>query len=100
VFNNQYFLEGSIIFNGIIYILTWRENVVFRFDLTSLKELEQLSWSKEGWGMTQNGTHIFISDGSNNIYIVDSNMSILATIIVFDKQDNPVYYLNELEWVC
>lgn len=41
---------------------------VFDKDFTNQQELV---WKKEGWGLTNNDTHMFISDGSNTIYVVD-----------------------------
>jgi len=48
--------------------------------------------------MTHNNSHIFISDGSNIIYIVDENMTILERMRVYDKNGDELIYINELEW--
>ena len=81
IFDQQYFLEGSILFpvNKVIYVLTWKERVVFRFNSSDYSEiLPRLEWNAgEGWGMTHNGTHIFISTGSNELFVVDENINIL-----------------------
>jgi glutamine cyclotransferase len=56
--------------------LTWREKKVLVFD-KDLKKIEELEWKKQGWGLTHNDTHMFISDGSSTIYVVDDQLSIL-----------------------
>lgn len=47
--------------------------------------------------MTHNNSHIFISDGSNNIYITDEDLNI-KQILSVTRKGTPLYYLNELEW--
>lgn len=108
IFPREYFLEGSIHFplNNIIYILTWRENTVFRYKLDDktgdLTKLDNLGWGSQGWGMTHNNSHIFISDGSSTIYIVDENLTILDKFNVSGLSARGtvhLQHLNELEWV-
>ncbi len=96
---DQYFGEGTTLFNGKIYQLTWKENKVFVYDEKSLKLLNELYWPYEGWGLTHNDTAIIVSTGSNNLYFVDpSNFNIKKTIGVFNASGY-VNYLNELEFV-
>lgn len=59
-------------------------------------ELEkEMSWPRQGWGLTNNGTHLFLSDGTSYIYILDENLKRLKVISVTEN-DRPVIYLNEL----
>jgi glutamine cyclotransferase len=48
--------------------------------------------------MTHNNSHIFISDGSSFIYVVDENITILERIKVYDQNGKELIYINELEW--
>ena len=103
LFDQRYFLEGSVFFpaNKVIYVLTWREKVVFRFNSSDYSEiLPRLEWNAgEGWGMTHNGTHMFISTGSNELFVVDEDLNILETLPIVNKDGNAVTSINELEWV-
>jgi glutamine cyclotransferase len=100
-FEDKYFLEGSVHFppNNLIYFLTWRENIVFRYDSDTLEEVDRLTWGKDGWGLTHNHSHLIVSDGSDAIYVTDEKMGILEKIKVKDHLGNPKFRLNELEWV-
>jgi glutamine cyclotransferase len=49
--------------------------------------------------MTHNNTHIFISTGSNNIYVVDEQLNILQTLAIRNERGYPLKNINELEWV-
>lgn len=72
--------------------------MVFRFNSTDYSEiLPRLEWNAgEGWGMTHNGTHIFISTGSNELFVVDENLNILETLPILNNEGKPVSSINEL----
>lgn len=95
---NQYFGEGTTLFGGKIYQLTWKEHKVFVYDEKSLKLINELYWPYEGWGLTHNDTALIVSSGSSNIYFVDpTNFSIKKTLGVFNGSGY-VNYINELEF--
>ena len=99
--SNKYFAEGLTIINDKIIQLTWRENIGLIYDLNTLELIDDFQYnkSKEGWGLCNNKNKIFKSDGTENIWILDS--------ITFEEIDNFQVYtnkgkvngLNELEWV-
>lgn len=96
---NSVFGEGITVLNNKIYNLTWQNNVVYVYDATSFKKLQEFSWPYEGWGITNDGTNLIISTGTNNLYVVNpTNFSILKTIGVYNNY-GPISNLNELEWV-
>ena len=95
------FGEGIQVFKGKIYQLTWKNHIVYVYDINDIKNpIKQLSWPYEGWGMTNNGTDLIISDGSANLYFVDpENFSRPKTTILVKHENDPVGNLNELEYV-
>jgi glutamine cyclotransferase len=64
----------------MIYIMSWREHIVFRYDAATLKEVDQLPWKRAGWGLTHNNSHLIISDGSSSLYIVNESLDIMQEI--------------------
>ncbi|MDB4534525.1 glutaminyl-peptide cyclotransferase [Vicingaceae bacterium] len=97
---DTYFGEGITFLNGKVYQLTYQSKIGFIYDATSFKELGRFDLpTKEGWGMTTDGTYLIMSDGSNNlIYLDPTNMSVSKTVAVTDNGyiiDN----LNELEYI-
>lgn len=63
------------------------------------KAVNTFTWPNEGWGITNNGTDLIISDGTANLYFVNpSDFKIQNTVAVTDNT-GPVQYLNELEFV-
>jgi glutamine cyclotransferase len=96
---SQYFGEGTTLFNGKIYQLTWQEHKIFVYDAKTLKKLNELYWPYEGWGMTHNDSSILINTGGSNIYFVDpTTFAVQKTLGVYNNYGY-VSNINELEWV-
>lgn len=95
----SYFGEGITILNNEIYQLTWMNGVCFVYDLNTFALKRQQSYSGEGWGLANDGTHLIMSDGSSKIVFRDPvTFDIKRSIQVFsDKQEYRA--LNELEFV-
>ncbi|MFQ3578330.1 MAG: glutaminyl-peptide cyclotransferase, partial [Verrucomicrobiia bacterium] len=47
----HFFGEGLAELNGVLYQLTWRENLVLRWDLKTFEPLQPLRSPWEGWGL-------------------------------------------------
>lgn len=97
---DRYFGEGLTILNGKIYQLTYKEGKGIVYNLGTMKQESTFSFpTQEGWGLTNNGTHLIFSDGSNKIYFMDpANQSIVKQLTVNDER-GPVYRINELELI-
>jgi glutamine cyclotransferase len=98
--SDKIFGEGITIFQGKIYQLTWLSNIVYVYAVNNIqKPIATLKWPREGWGITNNGKELIISDGSNNIYFVDpTDLSIKKTLPVLSYK-GPITALNELEYI-
>jgi glutamine cyclotransferase len=98
----EIFGEGIDVFKGKIYQLTWQNHIVYVYNQDDItKPIKTLSWQYEGWGMTNDGTHLIISDGQPKgyLYFVDpDNFNIVKTITVQDN-NGPINQLNELEYI-
>ncbi|MCF0164529.1 MAG: glutaminyl-peptide cyclotransferase [Bacteroidales bacterium] len=98
-FDGRYFLEGSCMINGKLFILTWREGVCFVCDPVTFKETARIPLRGEGWGLTTDGKQLIMSDGSSNIYFKDPRTFADTRTISVTKDGKPVTYLNELEYI-
>ncbi len=96
----ELFGEGITIINQKIYQVTYTSQVGFVYDKNSFEELRRIYYqNKEGWGLTNNGKEILMSDGSHVIYFMDTTyFSVQRKIEVYD-QNGPVQNLNELELI-
>jgi len=96
---NELFGEGITILNNKIYQLTWQNKKGFVYNLSDFKLLSDFTYNTEGWGITNDGTNLIVSDGSNVIYFW--NPSTLKEVKRISVQDNTGLRnnLNELEYI-
>jgi glutamine cyclotransferase len=94
-----YFAEGITLLRGKIYQLTWQHQLGFIYDAWTLDQIGKFNYQGEGWGLTNDGQLLVLSDGSNRIRFLDpANFQVQKTIAVVDGSA-PVIELNELEYV-
>lgn len=100
--DNEYFAEGSTIVGDKVYQLTWHHKKGFIYDKGSLQKLGEFSYPnriKEGWGLTYDGEHLIISDGTKNIYFVSpENTQNIVKIIGVAGNEDVFEKINELEY--
>ncbi len=97
--DTQYFGEGLTVLNNRIYQLTWREQMGFIYDLESFRQIGSFSYSTEGWGLTNDGKNLIMSDGSEFLYILNpETFTVTNRIAVYDNT-GAIQLLNELEYV-
>ncbi len=102
--DNSIFGEGITIFKEHLYQLTWKNNKIFVYNLSDLtKPVSTLKWNREGWGATNDGENIIISDGTSKLYFVlpdeaTNEMKIVKVITVMSNQGE-IDNLNELEYI-
>ena len=99
--NKNYFGEGlSLLYNNV-YQLTWQENIGFIYDKNLSKVKGSFSYNKsvEGWGLCNDGSKFYKSDGTNKIWILEPDkLSEIAYIEVMTNKKT-INKINELEWV-
>ncbi len=106
---NKYMVKDSTIFGeGIniikdkLYQLTYQSHIVYVYNLSDLsKPVKTFPWQSEGWGMTNNGTELIISDGqpAGNLYFVNPDDFKIRRIIQVVDNNGPVDSINELEYI-
>jgi len=97
--SDEFFGEGITVYGDNIIQLTFRSNVGFVYDKNSFELLQQFNYQTEGWGITHNGKHLIMSDGTPMLYFLDPETFALNHKIMVSEQDAPVWGLNELEYV-
>lgn len=95
----QYFGEGITILGDRLYQLTWQEQTGFIYDKNTFEPLQTFTYPHEGWGITQDGTRLIVSDGTPTIRFWDPDtLQEIGQITVRDHE-GPVNRLNELEYI-
>ena len=94
-----FFGEGITVFDNQILELTWQSQTGFVYDKSNFRVLRSFNYPGEGWGLTNDGKQIYMSDGSAQIRIWDpTTLKEIRRITVKDGNE-PVNELNELEFV-
>jgi len=98
--DKKYFGEGITILNNKIYQLTYKAQKGFVYNVNSFAVVDSFRFhSQEGWGLTNDGKYLIMSDGTNALTWIDpNNFSIVKKIQVASNRGN-MNYLNELEYV-
>ncbi len=97
-FDRKYFVEGSVVLDGKLYILTWTNKLVFVYDAETWTYEKTLGYPREGWGLTTDGKQLIASDGSSRLFFLDKDLKVQRTVTV-RLEDRPIRYLNELEYI-
>ncbi len=96
---SQYFGEGITIYNNKLYQLTWRSRKGFIYDLETFDQIREFTYHTEGWGLTNMGDTLVMSDGSATLYLLNAEtLSEIGRIKVYN-QDRAINDLNELEYI-
>jgi glutamine cyclotransferase len=96
---NQLFGEGMTIFNNKIIQLTWQSHIGFVYDKDTFDLLRNFSYPTEGWGLTNDGRRLIMSDGTPNLYFLDPQNFQNTGLIEVRDGTVPVINLNELEYI-
>lgn len=96
------FSEGCAIVGDKIYQLTYQNKIGFVYHKNTLEKLSEFPLPNvigEGWGLTYDGKNLIATDGSKNLYFLDTDnpskvvktVSVAGNTETYDK-------LNELEY--
>jgi glutamine cyclotransferase len=97
---NIYFGEGSTILNNKIYQLTYKNQKGFVYDSKTFEQIQTFDFeSREGWGLSNDGENLIMSDGTDKITYLDPNDFLVQRQISVKYKNRPQYNLNELEYV-
>jgi glutamine cyclotransferase len=95
----QYFGEGLAAWGSELLSLTWTDGIGFRWNRADFKPKGRFRYSGEGWGLTQDGKHIILSDGTDKLRFFDPGTMQEKKQVAVTYNGQPVERLNELEFV-
>lgn len=94
-----YFAEGLSIFRGRIFLLTHRHQKGFVYSLETFNLLDAFHYEGEGWGLTNDGQYLIMSDGTNKLRLIDPQNLVITQTIDVHVCGQPLGLLNELEYI-
>jgi glutamine cyclotransferase len=96
---NDIFGEGLTVWGSQLIQLTWVTNIGFVYDLATFKELQRFNYAGEGWGITEDGRRLIMSDGTANLRFLDPSTFQEQSRMNVRDHNGSVDDLNELEFV-
>jgi glutaminyl-peptide cyclotransferase len=97
--DSKYFAEGLTAWGATLVQLTWESHVAFVYDRFSFRVLRTFSYSGEGWGLTQDGKSLILSDGSDTLRFFDPATFRDVRHVSVKDHGKPVTEINELEFI-
>ena len=96
-----YFGEGLTILDGKIYQLTWKADTGLIYDLETFERIGMFRFDQsiEGWGLCNDGTSLYKSDGTEKIWTLNTSTLTEDDKIEAYKNNGGIGQLNELEWI-
>jgi len=95
----HFFGEGITVYHNKVIQLTWRAHQGFVYDKDTFQLLGTFHYPTEGWGITHDGEHLIMSDGTSSLYFLDPQTYKEKRRIKVRNPGGPVSNLNELEYV-
>jgi len=94
------FAEGlASLRDGRLVQLTWKDKQAYVRDRDSFQTMRTFRFEGEGWGLTWNGEHLIMSDGSAVLRFRNPETFEVQREITVRDGTRLVDRLNELEWV-
>ena len=93
------FGEGIVSFGRQLYSLTYKTEIGFVRALDTFRVERRFSYRGEGWGLTQDGRRIIMSDGSAELRFLDPATLAETGRLTVRLDGKPLRSLNELEWI-
>lgn len=95
----KYFGEGSCVFDGRAYILTWYEGTCLVYDIETFTKLAEFPYQGEGWGLTTDGRSLIMSDGTSTLSFRDPMTFLEQRTLTVKDGGREVPFINELEYI-
>lgn len=96
---DQLFAEGCTVWEDTIVQLTWKAGLGLVYDKETFAVQRRFRYDGEGWGVTDDGQRLIMSDGTSYLRFLDpETFEETDQVQVLDRGE-PVDQLNELEWI-
>lgn len=93
------FGEGVTVLGDRIFQLTEDSHICYSYDRDSLTPGGNFTYPTAGWGLTNDGEFLIMSDGTDRIYFLDPITFSRVRELRVHAGTTPVWSLNELEYI-
>ena len=93
------FGEGITVLGNRIIQLTYKSKTGYVYDLESFRLIRKFHYETEGWGLTNDGKHLIMSDGTSTLYFFDPDTFRVVKRITVHSNNGKIKAVNELEYI-
>lgn len=97
--DKRLFGEGATLLDGKLFQVTWKTGEGFVYNAETFEVEKTFHYKGEGWGLTNDGKQLIMSDGSSILRFIDPKTLKIVKRLEVRQQNRPVDKLNELEFV-
>lgn len=97
--DRRYFAEGLANWADRLVQLTYQTNVAFVYERVSFRLVKTFEYTGEGWGLTDDGRRLIMSDGTPRLRFLDPETFRETGRVTVTDPSGPIEDLNELEVV-
>jgi glutamine cyclotransferase len=98
-FDDRTFGEGMTILGDEIFVVTWQNKTGYVLDRKTLASKRSFRYAGEGWGLTDDGKQLILSDGTAMLRFLDPQDGRVLKRLPVRDGDRLVEKLNELEYI-
>jgi glutaminyl-peptide cyclotransferase len=95
----KYFGEGLAPWGSTLIQLTWQSHTALVYDRFSFRVLRTFNYPGEGWGLTEDGKNLILSDGTATLRFLDPATFQEVRRITVRSNGEQVNKLNALEFI-
>ncbi len=93
------FGEGITVFGDRIIQLTYKAKTGYVYGLEKFNLIRKFSYETEGWGLTNDGRYLIMSDGTSTLHFMDPETFEETKKIQVHDDNGEVRAVNELEYI-
>jgi glutamine cyclotransferase len=97
--DRRYFAEGLAAWGPNLVQLTWETGIAFVYDRATFQLLRTFTYQGEGWGLSDDGRQLVMSDGSSTLRFLDPATFAVTRRVTVTDGARAIDHLNELEVV-
>jgi glutamine cyclotransferase len=96
---DRHFGEGIATVANRLFQLTLSSHKGFIYDVGTLAPIGEFAYEGAGWGLTHDGRHLIMSDGTARLRFLDPDSFAVLRTLEVRAEGKPVDLLNELEYI-
>jgi len=93
------FGEGIVNWKDSLVALTYKDQAGTVHNLKTFEPLRRFSYPGEGWGLTQDGKRLIMSDGTAQLRFLNPESLAELGRVTVRRDGQPLIFVNELEWI-